>query len=81
MKDLDRISTCSKWSPGAFGEKIWVSTDSVTKHIFKGPSKYKNKNKDVALLCFTVSQSSQCWIYDDFKKKFRKFRAKTKDWR
>jgi len=61
MKDLDRISTCSKWSPGAFG-----------------PSKYKNKNKDVALLCFTVPQSSQCWIYDDFKKKFRKFRAKTK---
>ena len=22
MKDLDRISTCSKWSPGAFGKKF-----------------------------------------------------------
>lgn len=22
MKDLNRISTCSKWSPGAFGEKF-----------------------------------------------------------
>ena len=22
MKDLDRISTCLKWSPGAFGEKF-----------------------------------------------------------
>ena len=22
MKDLDRISTCSKWSPGALGEKL-----------------------------------------------------------
>ena len=22
MKDLDRISTCSKWSPGASGEKF-----------------------------------------------------------
>ena len=78
MKDLDRISTCSKWSPGAFGEKF-ESQPILKQKKFEGPSKYKNKNKDVALLCFTVSQSSQCWIYDDFKKKFRKFRAKTKD--
>ena len=66
------------WS---FRWEIWVSTSSETKTIFKGPSKYKNKNPDVALLCFTVRESSQCWIYDDFKKKIRKFRAKTKDWR
>ena len=66
MKDLDRISTCSKWPPGAFGKNCGVSTSSETKTKLKGSSKYKNKNPDVALLCFTVRESSQCWIYDDF---------------
>merc|ERR1712226_1423370 len=61
MKDMDRLSTCIYWSPGAIG-----------------PSKYKNERSQVALLCFTSVGSSQCWIYDDFKKKIRKFRAKTK---
>lgn len=43
-----------------------------------GPSKYKNKRSQVALLCFTMAESNKCWIFDDFKKKIRKFRAKTK---
>ena len=50
--------------------------------VFKGPSKYKNERQDVALLCYTMRSlagSKQCWIYDDAKKKVRKFRAKTKD--
>ena len=60
MKDLDRLTACINWSPGAFGR-----------------SKYKNKRSEVALLCFNMVGSNQCWIYDDFKKKIRKFRAKT----
>jgi len=26
-------------------------------------------------------ETSQCWIYNDFKKKIEKFQAKTKDWK
>ena len=42
-----------------------------------GPSKYENERSEVALLCFTLKGSNQCWVYDDAKKKMRKFRAKT----
>merc|ERR1712168_1757334 len=43
-----------------------------------GPSKYKNENPEVALLCFSLMKTSNCWIYDDFKKKIKIFKAKTK---
>ena len=61
MKNLVISYACINWSPGA-----------------AGPSKYKNQRSEVALLCFNVfEESRRCWIYDDFKKKMRKFRAKT----
>ena len=43
-----------------------------------GPTKYKNENPEVALLCFNTEKLKHCWIYDDSKKKFRRFRPQTK---
>ena len=40
-----------------------------------GLSKYGNS--EVGLLCFAMYESKQCWIYDDSKKKMRKFPVKT----